>query len=108
VGRGHYAKYQPYAFTEYGAIQAANVLNSPHAVAMGIYIVRVFVELRRFASSRDDIRRALAHLENTVLAMDETNRERFRMVYEVLDALTNAPTQARRPIGFTADLESGD
>ena len=36
----------PYAFTEHGAIQAANVLNSPRAVEMGIYVVRAFARLR--------------------------------------------------------------
>ena len=30
-GRGRNVKYLPYAFTEYGAIQAANVLRSPRA-----------------------------------------------------------------------------
>jgi HipA-like C-terminal domain len=34
---------QPYAFTEHGAIQAANVLSSPRAIAMGVYVVRAFV-----------------------------------------------------------------
>ena len=30
-GRGQNIKYRPYAFTEHGAIQVANVLNSPRA-----------------------------------------------------------------------------
>jgi hypothetical protein len=30
----------PWAFTEHGAIQAANVLNSACAIAMGVYVVR--------------------------------------------------------------------
>jgi hypothetical protein len=30
----------PNAFTEHGAIQAANVLNRPRAIEMGIYVVR--------------------------------------------------------------------
>jgi hypothetical protein len=34
-GRGQNIKYRPYVFTEHGAIQAANVLNSPRAIAMG-------------------------------------------------------------------------
>src|SRR5688572_21579735 len=67
--RGANVKYQPYAFTEHGAVQAANLLNSPHAVAMGIYVVRVFVQIRQFASSQDDIRRALTHLERRMLEM---------------------------------------
>ena len=29
IGRGRHRKYLPYAFTEHGAIMAANVLNSP-------------------------------------------------------------------------------
>jgi hypothetical protein len=50
-GRGHNIKYLPHAFTEHGAIQAANVLNSPRAVAMGVYVVRAFVHLRELLSS---------------------------------------------------------
>jgi len=48
-GRGHNIKYLPHAFTEHGAIQAANVLNSPRAVAMGVYapLVSVVVLVRR-------------------------------------------------------------
>src|SRR5229473_966523 len=36
----------PYAFTEHGAIMAANVLNSRRAVQMSVYVVRAFVKLR--------------------------------------------------------------
>lgn len=38
-GRGGNRKL-PWAFTEHGAIQAANVLNSATAVAMGVHVVR--------------------------------------------------------------------
>src|SRR5205807_9113339 len=34
--RGQNIKYLPYAFTEHGAIMAANVLNSPRAVQMSV------------------------------------------------------------------------
>jgi hypothetical protein len=44
VGRGQNIKDRPFAFTEHGAIQAANVLNSPRAIAMGVYVVRAFVQ----------------------------------------------------------------
>ena len=36
----------PWVFTEHGALQAANILNSPHAVAMSVYVIRAFVRLR--------------------------------------------------------------
>jgi len=44
-----YSKTLPYAFTEHGAIQAANVLASAQAVEMGIHVVRAFVKLREAA-----------------------------------------------------------
>ncbi|NVO06954.1 MAG: ORF6N domain-containing protein [Rhodoferax sp.] len=40
LGTLKFAKSLPYAFTEHGAIQAANVLASSQAVEMGIYVVR--------------------------------------------------------------------
>ena len=42
-----FSKALPFAFTEHGAIQAANVLASSQAVEMGIYVVRAFVQLRQ-------------------------------------------------------------
>ena len=39
-------RYPPYAFTEHGAIMAANVLNSKQAVQMSVFVVRAFVKLR--------------------------------------------------------------
>ena len=50
-GRGSNIKYLPHVFTEHGAIQAANVLNSPSAVETGAYVVRAFVKLRVFRRS---------------------------------------------------------
>ena len=38
-GRGG-RRYLPYAFTEHGAIMAANVLNSPQATQMSVYVVQ--------------------------------------------------------------------
>ncbi|MGA1795271.1 MAG: ORF6N domain-containing protein [bacterium] len=39
----------PLVFTEHGALQAANVLNSEQANKMSIFIVRAFVRLREMA-----------------------------------------------------------
>ena len=40
------AAYRPTAFTEHGAIMAATVLNSPEAVAMSVFVVRAFMQMR--------------------------------------------------------------
>jgi len=39
-------RYLPYAFTEYGALMAANILNSARAVQMSIFVVRAFAKMR--------------------------------------------------------------
>lgn len=39
-GRGQHRKYLPYAFTEHGAIMAANLLSSPRAIEVSVYVVR--------------------------------------------------------------------
>jgi hypothetical protein len=41
----------PNAFTEHGAIMAANVLNSERAVEAGVQVVRAFVKLRNMLAS---------------------------------------------------------
>src|ERR1035438_7769229 len=56
-GRGG-RRYQPYAFTEYGAIMAATVLNSKRAVEMSIFVVRAFVRMREARHKPEDCREA--------------------------------------------------
>lgn len=63
AGRGHNIKYLPYVFTEHGAIQAANILNSPRAIEMGVYVVRAFVKLREVLSTNRELARRFAQLE---------------------------------------------
>ena len=45
-GRGG-RRHLPYAFTEHGAIMAANVLNNERAVEASVQVVRAFVKLRQ-------------------------------------------------------------
>src|SRR5271168_2291547 len=53
--QGANIKHLPYASTEHGAIMAANVLNSPQAVAMGVFIVRAFIQQREVLAANDVI-----------------------------------------------------
>jgi hypothetical protein len=97
TGRGRHVKYLPYAFTEHGAIQAANVLKSPRAVAMGVYVVRAFVQLREILASYKDLAHKLA-------ALDAKTQGRFNDVYEAIRALMIPPPPRLRGSGFTANL----
>jgi hypothetical protein len=60
---GQHLKYLPYAFTEHGAIMAANVLNSPRAVQMSVFVVRAFIKMRTTLGDTRDLARKLAKLE---------------------------------------------
>jgi hypothetical protein len=98
-GRGGRRKL-PWAFTEHGAIQAANVLNSPRAIAMGVYVVRAFVRLRELLASNTALARKLDELERKYKHHDDA----ITAILSAIRELTNPPPPKRRPIGFTADL----
>jgi hypothetical protein len=53
-GRGGHRKL-PLAFTEHGAIQAANVLNNRRAVEVGVHVVRAFVRLRELLATNKNL-----------------------------------------------------
>ena len=61
--RGTNIKYLPHAFTEQGAIMAANVLNSPEAVRMSVFVVRAFVQMRDLLGGTKELAKQLAALE---------------------------------------------
>lgn len=102
-----FSKALPYAFTEHGAIQAANVLASAQAVEMGIYVVRAFVRLREALSTNADVAKRLAELEmkteSLELSHDTFSRNTRLQLRQLLDAVRELTTPAqppKRPIGF--------
>ena len=101
AGRGHNIKYLPYAFTEPGAIQAANILNSPHAIEMGVYVVRAFVKLREVLASNKELAQKLDQLERKL----QTHDQAILTIVKAIRQLTNPQPPKRRPIGFTANLD---
>jgi hypothetical protein len=58
----------PFAFTENGAIMAANVMNSPEAVRMSVLVVRAFVKMRDLLGGTKELARQLADLEKKLTA----------------------------------------
>lgn len=94
--RGHNIKYLPYAFTEHGAIMAANVLNSPRAVQMSVFVVRAFVRLRQMVVTHKEIMVKLGELEQSV-AMHDAH---IRSLFEAVRQLMTPPEPKKRKIGF--------
>jgi len=105
TGRGHHRKYLPYAFTEHGAIMAANVLNSPQAVQMSVYVVRAFLKMRSVLSDNRQLARKLARWEEEIksrLDLHETAIvEVLQRIMDILDPPPE-PEPKRRQIGFHA------
>jgi hypothetical protein len=87
----------PFAFTEHGALMAANVLNSPHAVQMSIVVVRAFFALRRMILDHKTLSLKLAELDDRVGAHDE----QLAGIIEAIRRLTapEGPVHGRK-IGF--------
>lgn len=94
----------PYAFTEKGAVMAANILNSPDAVRMSIFVVRAFIEMRDLLGSTKELAKQLADLEKKLTArLDEHEVaivEVLRRVMALLDPPPPPPEPPRRRIGF--------
>jgi hypothetical protein len=100
AGRGGRRKL-PWAFTEHGAIQAANVLNSPRAIAMGVHVVRAFVQLRDLLASNKTLAHKLRELEHKLKNHDEA----IAAILSAIRELLHPPAPKRRPIGFTANID---
>jgi len=63
VAAGHGGRRTPpSAFTEHGALMAANILNSDEAAQMSVYIIRAFIKQRELLASQADILKKLAQM----------------------------------------------
>ena len=96
--RGHNIKCLPYAFTEHGAIMAANVLNSPRAVKMSVLVVRAFVRMRQVLATHKALAAKLAELERKL----GTHDEQIAGLFEAIRQLMAPKEPSRRRIGFMA------
>ena len=90
----------PFAFTEHGAIQAANVLNSTQAVEVGVYVVRAFVKLRELLASNKELAQRLNELEMRIERKLETHDQAITGLIKTLRQMMTPPEPKKRPIGF--------
>ncbi len=94
--RGQNIKYLPYVFTEHGAIMAANVLNSPHAINMSVFVVRAFVRLRHIIIAHKELASKLSELERKVVSHDG----HIKSLFDAIRQLMEPPATKSRRIGF--------
>jgi len=90
-------RYLPWAFTEHGALMAANVLRSDRAVQMSVFLVRAFVRLREQVAANTSILKRLAEIDQTLLQHDAALSDLYRKLLPLLQPPADPP---KRRIGF--------
>jgi hypothetical protein len=97
-GRGKYAKYPPFAFTEQGVAMLSSVLNSTKAIEVNISIMRTFVLIRQHALNYKE-------LQEKLLQLEKKYNKNFKEIYHALNLLledkeSQEQQNKREPIGF--------
>jgi len=106
-GRGG-RRFLPYAFTENGAIMVANILNSPQAVRMSVFVVRAFVQMRELLSGSRELAVELKKIEATLTARLDGHEvaiiDVLRRIMELLDPPPAAPLP-EKSMGFHTTIK---
>ena len=106
--RGWNVKHQPFAFTEHGAIMAANILNSPPAVQMSVFVVRAFVKMRGLLTDTRELAAKLSTLEKELTSRLDSHETAIFDVLQRIMLLLDPPTAENpaKEMGFHTTLKS--
>lgn len=85
----------PLVFTEHGAVMAATVLNSAHAVQMTLFVIRAFVKTRELLATHQELASELDRIRRSITDLDLSTRERFDQVYEAILGLMNPAARSQ-------------
>lgn len=108
--QGQHLKYRPFAFTEHGAIMAANILNSLQAVQMSVFVVRAFVKMRSLLTDTRELAKKLTALEAELTSRLDTHEVAIAdFMSRIMRLLDPPPTPAvsDKEMGFHTKLKPG-
>ena len=98
-----YSNTLPYAFTEHGAVMAANVLSSDVAIESSILVVRAFIKAREILAEHLELKRRLDSLERRVARGFSDNEEELQAIRFAIQQLMLEPEPSKkRQVGFRA------
>ncbi len=95
----------PYAFTEHGAVMAANVLNSQVAIDASILLVRTFVKMRTLLSEHADLKKRLQEIERRLAQGFAQHEQELQEIRFLISQLEKPLDLKKRRIGFFKDGE---
>ena len=99
-------RFAPYAFTEHGALMAANVLRSKRAVQMSVFVVRAFIRMRQMLIEQRGLARKLAELEKELTARLDVHETAINEMFRQIKRLLSPPSEPKPPkkrIGFSVE-----
>jgi len=95
-----------YAFTEHGTVMAANILRSPKAIQMSVFVVRAFVRMRQMLVEQRVLARKLAELEEELTARLDVHETAINEIFGQIKRLLSSPPEPEPPkkrIGFLVE-----
>ena len=96
----------PGVFTEHGAIMAANVLNSPQAAQMSVFVVRAFVKMRTALTDTRELASKLSAVEAELKSRLDVHEaaivDLLQRIMKILDPPPPQPEPPKPEIGFHA------
>ena len=93
-------RYLPYAFTEHGAVMAANILNSPIAIEASILLVRTFIRMRALFAEHDELKKRLQEIERRIAKGFSDHEQELQEIRFLISQLEEPVEQTKRKIGF--------
>jgi hypothetical protein len=91
-----YSPYLPYVFTEHGTVMLANVLNSDRAIQVSIRIVEIYIKMREYILTNEDLLLKMEKLEKRVDDQDE----KIVLVFNYIKRFIEYQEKPRKRVGF--------
>jgi hypothetical protein len=90
----------PYAFTEHGALMAANIVNSPLAIQSSIALVKAFIEARRILGELAELKRRQSDIERRMFSGFTGLEQELQEIRFLISALQEPEVKKKGKLGF--------
>jgi hypothetical protein len=94
----HLGGFLPYAFTEHGVLQLANVLKSDWATKLSIRIIEIFIKMREMLTDTLTLKLDIEEIKKKLTIQDKNIELVFNYLDELMEKQENP--KPRRKIGF--------